>query len=67
MLLKLSVKYDNQCCLFLQQGSTALHWAAQLGADNVIAFLLRHRAEVNAVNKVNYLYNCMLILLLFST
>ena len=67
MPLMLSVKYDNQCCLFLQQDSTALHWAAQLGRDNVIDFLLRHSAKVNAVNKVNYLHNCMLILLLFST
>ena len=50
MLLILSVQYYHYCCVFLQVNSTALHYAAEGGSNNVITFLLHHGAGVDDIN-----------------
>ena len=56
MLLMFLEQYDHYCfaLIFLQNKSTALHWAAQMGNNDVITFLIAQRAEVDAVNHVSY-------------
>ena len=56
MLLMFLEQYNHYCfvLLFLQNDSTALHWAAQIGCNDVITFLLGCGAEVDAVNHVSY-------------
>ena len=50
----LPVQYEHYCCTFLQDNSTALHYAAEAGSNNVIAYLIGNGAGVNDVDNVSY-------------
>ena len=39
-------------CLTLQDGDTAIHFAAEGGNKNMVDLLLNHGADINATNKV---------------
>jgi hypothetical protein len=46
------IKAFHLCIFFLQDGTTALIWAAIKGNDKVVEDLLERGADVNAMDKV---------------